>query len=131
MNYVNIFKINKVVLSPTFSHYIVDSFHLNKHPSKSSFLVVALVFHPERSSLFGQSLFDGYLGCFQFISYESFYYHVNMCRIYNIHFFWPCLQHAKFPGQGWNLCHRRNPSYCRDYATSLTLYATRELPILK
>ena len=35
----------------------------------------------------------------------------------------------KIPGQGSNLCHSSNLNCCSDNATSLTHWATRELPV--
>ena len=45
-------------------------------------------------------------------------------------FFFFCYAHDqwKFPGQGSNLCHRRDPSHCSGNAGSLTHCTTEELP---
>ena len=42
-------------------------------------------------------------------------------------FFWPSLGHGKFPGQGSNPCHSRDPDHCSDNARSLTCYTIGEL----
>lgn len=70
--------------------------------------------------------------CFFRVIFVMFLVHVvrptllgGFCFLFCFFPFWPCLQ--KFLGQGWNLCHGRDPIHCRDKAMSLTHCATRGL----
>ena len=57
--------------------------------------------------------------------------HKNIHTFFAFYLFiyWPHPWHLKFPGQGLNLRHSKNPSHCSDNAEPLTQCTTRELPL--
>ena len=65
-----------------------------------------------------------------FILYYPFNVHKICSDFTSFIFFWPHLQHVKFPGQVSNLCHSSEPRCCSGYVRSLTHCGARELPPL-
>ena len=62
-----------------------------------------------------------------YLNKKQKYFYCHFPPVSKTFWFWPCLQHTKFPSQRLNLRHSCNQSHSSDNTRSLTYWAMREL----